>query len=56
MNAEQVRAAFPICTAFATLIREFDPTVRMLYASENGRSIGKPQPAGVVPILPLRKA
>jgi len=42
VTREQVRAMFPEVTAFADLIRkEFGNGVKMVYAEENGRCIGK---------------
>lgn len=41
MSREQNRAAFPICTEAFDMIRETHPDARVLWASENGKEVGK---------------
>lgn len=42
LTAEQVREQFPECVAFADEVRNvFGDDVKMVYARENGREIGK---------------
>lgn len=45
VTAGQVRAAFPECVGIADAFREaFGPGVVLVYASENGRAIGRQTP------------
>lgn len=42
MNKDEVRRLFPECVAFADQCRDiFGDGVRLIYAKENGREIGK---------------
>ncbi|SNX59743.1 hypothetical protein SAMN06296273_1178 [Nitrosomonas ureae] len=42
MNKDEVRRLFPSCVEFANHVRNvFGPGVKMTYAEEGGRSIGK---------------
>ncbi|HMU64813.1 MAG TPA: hypothetical protein PKD35_09030 [Nitrosomonas sp.] len=48
MDKKEVRALFPNCCEFADLVRnEFGDGVKMIYAEENGRKIGKQGSHGV---------
>lgn len=54
LTAEEVRAQFPTCVAWADQVRKvFGPGVRMRYAKEGGRELGAPcvQPGVVVVTL-----
>jgi hypothetical protein len=48
--AARNRALFPTAAAFVDEMRAaFGPDVRLIYAEENGETIGTPAPDGVVP-------
>lgn len=48
MDKKEVRALFPLCCEFADPVRnEFGDGVKMVYAEENGRKIGKQGSHGV---------
>lgn len=48
----RIRAAFPLCVAFADAMRaEFGPGVTIEYMSEGGRELGKKAPEGNVYIV-----
>lgn len=45
--AEQIRKLVPTCAAIAAQFRAEFPEVRLVYASENGHTIGQRSPDGV---------
>ena len=61
-DREQIRRDFPLCVAAADAFREvFGPEVKLLYAKEGGREIGKerepgsPVPVGEMVLKPSKK-
>lgn len=50
--AARNRARFPAAAAFVDEMRAaFGPDVRLIFAEENGETVGTPAPAGVVPVI-----
>lgn len=45
-DATANRAAMPTVAKLVDWVRSFDPEARVVYASENGHTIGKPAPPG----------
>lgn len=50
-RAMAVRKAFPVCAAAAAEFAAVFPGTRMVFASEDGREIGRRGPDGVPPVL-----
>lgn len=49
LNADYVRKNFPECWAFADRFRKaFGPGVKLVYARENGKEIGKLSTGGII--------
>ena len=56
MSREENRARMPMVTAFVDAFREvFGEDCKVIYASENGLTLGTPGPRGVIPCLPPEK-
>lgn len=54
--AARNRARFPESARFVDDLRAvFGPGVRLVYASENGNTIGEPGPQGVTPVLERKR-
>lgn len=50
-RAAENRRSMPQVTAWVDQTREHFPGARVIFAQEGGKTVGKPLPAGVVPIL-----
>ena len=48
---EQTRASFPVIANAIDLFRETFPGAKVIYAQENGRSVGTKLERGIVPYL-----